>query len=77
MPLKLQKVTTSEHKLKLKTQQLIQDLAAVRQQLAIYSMPSKMKIVSNGNNSDYTDIQKNTINTNDNTLNMILNKIQN
>jgi hypothetical protein len=66
-------VTSSEHKLKLKTQQLIQDLATVRQQLAIYSMPSKMKMVSKGNN----DYSENTINKDDHTFNMILNKLQN
>ena len=66
-------MTSSEHKLKLKTQQLIQDLATVRQQLAIYSMPSKMKMVSKGNH----DHSENTINKDDQTFNMILNKLQN
>ena len=65
-------MTTSEHKLKLKTQQLIQDLATVRQQLAIYSIPSKIKTVSKGN-----DYSENTINRDDQTFNMILNKLQN
>ena len=68
-------MTANEHKLKLKTQQLIQDLATVRQQLAIYSMPSKMKMVAKGN--EYHDINENTINKDDHTLNMILNKLQN
>jgi hypothetical protein len=70
----LQKVTTNEHKLKLKTQQLIQDLASVRQQLAIFSIPSKIKMVSNNKNDYYSE---NTIKNNDNTLNMILNNIKN